>query len=726
MKIDIRNFSGIIPRVSPELLPDNVGQTAENMSIKSGKIHPEKLFNFNAPDRDYVPGQINDDQYRRLYFLDEYGTLKVCGMFPDGTSGSEPGNELISRTVNISAPGEPVLTAVSSPFTDMFDDANGAVMMANSGPDFLESKEWLTEDGIATHIHGRYALVPISQWEQQDNGSYVRTYAYNPWKTSVYYPIEKTGHGNGITTTGTLISDQKWSCPCLLDAAGGTISFPTVKDGSSKPKNGKLYNYSGEEIGSYYAYNEKVEAEEYADIGIPNGATLTNDKETCVYLNERGTLDKETGVVTLGGGNQVIEDIMPGNLKFTISRSYTDISRDGYYVVRAVNDIGEEGSPSDISELVTRQPDERVTIEFSGATSAVAENIVKYRLYRATGGTDGSDFLYVTEIDAVTGGAFQDDLRDEQLNEVMPKFGEVPEDIDGIASMSGGFLAAYKGKDLYFSEPYLYYCFPWEYNQSVPFDIVGIAVRNNYLYVMTTGSLYAFVGDSPDAITPVSMRFDVPCISRSSIAYVQGSVIYAGSTGLVIINNSGARVFSNALFTLEQYKDLHFENCICSGEYDGKYCAVFADKVLMFEFSGESVIFTTLAAGAFANSQYVWSDGTWQNYETNFAQNNTPYGETWITQDFSTANLEAKWKSKEFIFARPVSFTCARVRFDDPATNVTLKLYAEGNLVHTNTNIPCGKAFRLPVTRRECKWSVEVSGNTDITSIEVAESMSEM
>jgi hypothetical protein len=112
--------------------------------------------------------------------------------------------------------------------------------------------------------------------------------------------------------------------------------------------------------------------------------------------------------------------------------------------------------------------------------------------------------------------------------------------------------------------------------------------------------------------------------------------------------------------------------------------------------------------------------------ENNFAEKNAPYGETWISQNFTGNNLAASWKSKEFVFARPVAFTSARVRFDDASANVTLKLYAENQLVHTAENIPCGKAFRLPVLRRECRWAVEVVSRTDVTSIEVSESMTEM
>ncbi len=537
----------------------------------------------------------------------------------------------------------------------------------------------------------------------------------------------------------TVIHDEKiWSCPASIVKNGkSTFDFITRKsDSPNKALLTDLLDYNGKKVGTVSAYNEKVSAAEYPKIpdNLTNGAIFKDSKN---YLTDKGA-SNAVGCVYSNGctyirDNKVltenrdvsIETIQPGNLHFVIERNYTDINRDTYYIVRAVNNIGEEGPPSEISDLISRRPDEKAVMSFNGSANAEAENIVAYRLYRASGGTKGSDFLFVGEVDGTSGGSFDDTLTEEQLNEVTPKFGSVPKNLEGICGMSGGFMAAYKGKDIYFSEPYMPYCFPWEYNQSVPFDIVGMAVRGNYLYVMTKGSLYAFVGDHPETITPLAMRFDVPCISRKSIAHVNGNIVYAGTTGLVVISNAGPQVFSDKIYTLEQYKNLHFENCIASGEYDGKYLAIFQDNALLFDFNEDGIKHTTVDKDGFSCNDYSWDDGSWKNYEQNFMSFNTPYGETFINQDFSSANLEAQWRSKEFVFERPIAFSCARVRFDDSESSVNIKLFAENQEVFSGTAVN-NKAFRIPVMRRECRWSVQVQGTVDIMSIELAESMSEM
>ena len=539
-------------------------------------------------------------------------------------------------------------------------------------------------------------------------------------------------------------ADNLWSCKCALVKNNAvSMEFTTVNSKLSESvvtAGGKLLTYSGKQVGTYSAYNEKIAASDYPSMEAPSGAVIFDDKTQCIYLNDTGRIEDDKIIIDGENSDKSLfrESVSAGNLHFFVKRNYTAVDRDVCYVVRAVNSIGEEGQPSEISAFVTCRPDEAPIISFAPSDKAAEEDIVKYRIYRSSSGTTGSDFFFVDEISADTiddNGELQfKDIKDDvELNEVMPKFGEVPSALDGICGMSGGFIAGFKGKDIYFSEPYLPYCWSWEFSQSVPFDIVGMAVRSNYLYVMTTGSLYAFVGDHPELIVPLAMRFDVPCISKKSIAHVSGNIIYAGSTGLVIINNNGPSIFSDKLYTIEQYKNLHFENCICAGEYDGKYVAVFEDRAMIFDFADGQLNHTVLDDSAFIVSAYSWDDGSWQNYRNNFSESNTPYGETMVTQDFTGNYLNSNWQSKEYVFNRPVAFTCARVSFEDENAVVHIKLYGDGKLVYdssatgnTPDGIPCGRAFRLPVMRRERHWSVEVSGATDITSIELAESMSEL
>lgn len=186
MKITLNGFSGIAPRYSPELLNDTNGIQAQNISIKSGKIHPEKPFVIKRPDRDYVPGHINDDQYHRLYFLDDNGTLSVCGRFPN--SSGNISDSLSSRKVDISAPGKPRVISVSSPFLDSIGEKTGGKMIINYG-----STSWKAAPGVATHIYGEYELTPLDlKWSENEEGALTRTYKYSSYDTRIFYPKERS------------------------------------------------------------------------------------------------------------------------------------------------------------------------------------------------------------------------------------------------------------------------------------------------------------------------------------------------------------------------------------------------------------------------------------------------------------------------------------------------------------------------------------------------------
>jgi hypothetical protein len=188
MKIEIRAFSGIAPRFSPELLNDQNGQTAVNLSIKSGKIHPENEFSFSAPDRDYVTGQINDDQYNRLYFLDKEGTLCMYYSMPEDPEKPGSGVKWHTRKVNLPIPQTPTLDSKSSPFIDSIntESLQKSAMIAN-----YKTTSWKAEEGIATHIYAERDLKPISEWKENGENTLERDYEYNPWTTRIFYPEER-------------------------------------------------------------------------------------------------------------------------------------------------------------------------------------------------------------------------------------------------------------------------------------------------------------------------------------------------------------------------------------------------------------------------------------------------------------------------------------------------------------------------------------------------------
>ena len=174
MKIEIRDFSGIAPRYSPELLGDGFGQKAKNLSIKSGKIHPEKPFAILAPDRDYVPGQVNDDQYNRLYFL-AGGTLCMYGKFS--------GNSYSVRAVDMSPPGTVTLTVKTSPLLESLGHTTNGQMALN-----YNSNSWKTTYNIADVYAMQFLTGGGNSWNELADGTLTRTYNYNNSYAVIVWP----------------------------------------------------------------------------------------------------------------------------------------------------------------------------------------------------------------------------------------------------------------------------------------------------------------------------------------------------------------------------------------------------------------------------------------------------------------------------------------------------------------------------------------------------------
>lgn len=708
MKISIEKFSGLAPRYSPELLNNEFAVVAENLSIKSGKIHPERKFHFSKPDRDYVPGQINDDQYNRIYSIDAERNLVVHGFFPDGSG--EISDKISERSADMPHPEAPVLTQRESKvFSDILGDGEGTMYFQYG------SKLAAGDDEGRRLLYAERILPPLTGWKDTGNG-WSRDYSFRNKNITEW----------GLNGAGPFYEVN--SCSYVMNN-GRELVFNGIEY-TTRINSQRVTNHRGEEVGTVRFYHR--------DIAVEKQATSPGI-ETWLDSILNGKDEGEGGDVTTGGRYSGTAVVYPAkDLRMFVEVNYIDITRNFYYVARFVDDSGAEGPPSELSELMERKPDERLNITVSfDASVAASYRMKKIRLYRSAGGTDGSDYFYLGEREITAGASsvvFQDDMPDSELSEPMPEYGNSPK-LDGIAALTGGFMAGFEGKNIWFSEPYLPHVWPSKYNQSVQFDVIGIAVRSNYLYVMTKGQLYAFVGDAPEQMTPLTLRFDMPCISRTSIAYVSGSIVYAGTTGLVVISNEGPRIFSNAYFTTEQYKALGFENCLAAGEYDGKYFAVFERETLLFDFVENTL--TTLNQAGFELLEYRADDGSWPQKE--FL--NSPYGSVLVEQIFEQEpeeekqaapeetgpeELTARWHSKTYVFPRPVAFSTVRIRsYGEAEHSVILRLFAE-NVMVKELKIKPGKAVRLPLLRRERRWSFELETDCDLEAFEIAESMAEL
>ena len=96
----------------------------------------------------------------------------------------------------------------------------------------------------------------------------------------------------------------------------------------------------------------------------------------------------------------------------------------------------------------------------------------------------------------------------------------------------------------------------------------------------------------------------------------------------------------------------------------------------------------------------------------------------WKFDDDSAQPLSYTWKSKRLSLDAPHCFTAARV-LADSYTNITINIYADNTLYHTQT-VTNKQPFRLPRNGRYRVWQIEVIGVDAIREVAISETVTEL
>ena len=219
------------------------------------------------------------------------------------------------------------------------------------------------------------------------------------------------------------------------------------------------------------------------------------------------------------------------------------------------------------------------------------------------------------------------------------------------------------------------------------------------------------------------------CTAKQSICTAAGRVFYASPDGLASITPEGATaVVSQNHFTRDQWQALHPESMLAASHDDKVY--IFAGELVLIADLSSDLEFTT--ADADSDSPAVpgeWNTGTAKAlclYEN--TRDDTLYillqGGSLRAFAGSSEKRVAAYRTKliELPYAR--DFSVARVVFDAYSKSSAFKLTsATGSFSHTLTR---PTSFRLPVMRRERTWFVDLANNAKISSLELADSTSEL
>lgn len=477
--------------------------------------------------------------------------------------------------------------------------------------------------------------------------------------------------------------------------------------------------------------------------------------------NTSGTYSQSGTTVTV---TETSHGLTTGQVVYLRFTSGTAVS--GWFTVTVAS-----SSTYTVTRSVSATTSGNVVIEVKAASGKY--NITKRRFYRTVTGSATTTYLYVGE--QVFGGTtFSDSVTPANLGEQLPSltYNEPPSDLKGLVAHPAGFLAGFVGKTVYFSEPFVLHAWPASYTLTIPYKIIGLAVVGQTIVAMTEANPYLLIGGDPASITPEKIPNFEPCVSKLSIATNESGVAYASPNGLIMVTPSGAANIVQAHITRDDWQA--YSPTTMSGEfYSGMYFGFYG--------SGDTrsaLIVDPKAVGSPISNLHTLASATFVdviNANLYFSSGSNIY--LWEGEQYS--NIPYEWKSKVFIFPRPLNFGALQVDADfniDTATAeaaeyrqyvesynaalfssdlkgtlnshligsrivngsellelppvvgdqyVNVTVYADGTEV-LQKNITSPDPIRLPSGFKAREWEFRLSGTSYVRSLKVSESIGEL
>lgn len=458
----------------------------------------------------------------------------------------------------------------------------------------------------------------------------------------------------------------------------------------------------------------------------------------------------------------------PGNI--TVSESGgSDTAVARAYVITYETAYGEEGPPSNPYSL-TDNPDGTWTVTMPSYDEGDVGLDRYYRyinIYRTVSG----EYYYVGQAD-IWDATFDDTETDTDIvsnaSLTTDNFQSPPTSLEGWIMMPNGVLAAFQGKELWFSEPYRPHAWPSEYTLAVEYDIVGLGIIQQTLVACTVGFPITATGVLPRSITLSKLATFEPCLSRASIISRPEGVYYTSPNGVILVSPTRAENVTKDIITRDRWREfvtveasqfVHLQGTTLfafgtaragvfdQGAFDVSETAAFEAEDLTPGFNGflidvydERLAFSLLGSTTeYASVQNdVWTGNVF------ILASNSVY---WLDLGDSDGEFEVyTWKSKKFQFEDKQNLSALRVYFEElpstpnlPGTRDTdlnqtmdddkwgiVRVYADEVLVMARELRETGELMRIPSGYKADYWQVEINARVRVLNIQMANSVKEL
>lgn len=449
------------------------------------------------------------------------------------------------------------------------------------------------------------------------------------------------------------------------------------------------------------------------DVNVVKGP-ISEDPYERTYFTGDGVPKVTTNAIALSGGTTYPTNAYTLGLPSPDQAPAAVVSGEGegtaearVYVYTYVSALGEEGPPSSPSASVNVLSGQTVSLSNLSGAPVGAYNVSTKRIYRAVTGTSGTDYLFVAEI-GVGQSTYSDTVAAASLGEPLPSLDWVapPSTMQGLTMMANGIMVGFTGKDLCFSVPFIPHAYPLSYRLQTDFPIVGIGAFGASLFVGTTGFPYIITGIDPENMTMTKAEERQACVSKRSIVEMGSGVLYASPDGICLADGSGVRVITKGIITRDNWQAYKPES-ITATHMDGRYFAFFdtgtRQGLLVLDVTGDSAQLWESSVYATAVYNDIKTDSLYLAIGSNVRK--------W---DSGETNLTYTWKSKKFVAPSPRNLGVGQVFAN--VYPVTFKLYADGELKHTQT-VTNDRPFKLPSGFKTREFEVELLGTSDINTV---------
>lgn len=377
------------------------------------------------------------------------------------------------------------------------------------------------------------------------------------------------------------------------------------------------------------------------------------------------------------------------------------------YVLTYVSRYGEESAPSIASNILMIAPLQSVTVILPGMPTG-NYNITQKRIYRTNTGSDGSTaFQYLDTVD-IAASSYLDNTPNSALGEMLPSVEWLPPPtgLHGAVILPGGVIAAFSGKDVYFSVPYMPHAWATSSRMTMADKVVALGAYGNSLLVTTEGLPYVVTGSSME-----KLEQGFACVSKRSLVDMGYTCIYACPNGLMMAGTGSIKLITDGLFSQTEWRNYCDPSTIHAYQYDTRYIAFHSQGAFVFD--PTTLDFTPLTVTANAGFYDAKLGDLYLCDGVNVRRWNSGVG-----------LYEYMWRSGVRTVPKPVNFSFGQVVADD-YNNVTLSLYADCKLKLCK-KVANSNPFRLPGGFLADRWEIKLSGTSTVQSVFIANSVEEL